>query len=75
MGLGFECEKPIGVRYRGWLILGQRTDVLVAGKVIVEMKAVERLEPIHKAQVLSNLCRGLDVRPLCLQLFSARLMH
>ena len=75
MGLGFECEESLGVRYRDWLIPGHRRDVLVEGKVIVEIKAVERLEPIHKAQVLSYLFRGLDVRPLCLQLFSARLMH
>ena len=75
MRLACECEKPIGVRYRDWLIPGQRIDVLVEGKAIVESKAVKRLEPIHKAQGLSYLFRGLDVRPLCLQLFSARLMH
>lgn len=34
---------------------GYRVDLLVEGKVIVEIKAIERLEPIHEAQLLSYL--------------------
>ena len=34
---------------------GYRIDLLVEGKVIVELKAVESLQPIHEAQVLTYL--------------------
>ena len=54
-GLAFEREKPLVVMYRGQGIPGQRIDLLVAGVVIVEVKAVAALEPVHLAQVLSYL--------------------
>jgi len=44
------------VIYRGkQLDLGYRIDLLVEEAVIIELKAVERLEPIHQAQLLSYL--------------------
>ena len=44
------------VTYRGVKIdCGYRIDLLVEDKVVVELKAVERLEPIHEAQLLSYL--------------------
>jgi len=44
------------VRYRGVdLDCGYRLDLLVEGKVLLELKAVERLKPIHDAQLLSYL--------------------
>jgi GxxExxY protein len=44
------------VRYEGLTIdLGYRVDLLVEDKVIVELKAVEILHPIHAAQLLSYL--------------------
>ena len=55
-GLGVERQKALPVRYRGVNVdCGYRIDLLVEGKVIVELKAVERLEAIHKAQLLSYL--------------------
>jgi GxxExxY protein len=54
-GLPFEREKPLVVMYRGQGIPGQRVDLLVGGVVIVEVKAVAALEPVHLAQVLSYL--------------------
>ena len=53
--VAFESEKPLVVIYRGQAIPGQRLDLLVGGKVIVEVKAVAALEPVHLAQVLSYL--------------------
>lgn len=51
-----EQQKALPVKYRGVkLDCGYRIDLLVEGKVIVELKAVERLEPIHEAQLLSYL--------------------
>jgi GxxExxY protein len=34
---------------------GYRLDLLVAGTVIIELKSVENLEPIHQAQLLTYL--------------------
>src|SRR5687768_11169201 len=51
----FESEKRIDVRYKRWQIPGQRIDLIVEGIVLIEIKAVPRLRPIHRAQVLSYL--------------------
>ncbi|MGH9311111.1 MAG: GxxExxY protein, partial [Vicinamibacterales bacterium] len=54
-GLPFECEKKIAVRYKQWLIPGQTVDLIVAGLVLVEIKAVPQIRQIHRVQVLSYL--------------------
>ena len=47
------------IRYKDvQLDVGYRLDLLVADKVIVEVKSVEQLNPIHTAQVLSYLKLG-----------------
>jgi GxxExxY protein len=52
----FEREKPVPVTYdRQSLKLGYRMDFLVEGCVVIELKAVERLHPVHEAQLLSSL--------------------
>ena len=52
----FEQQKSLPVKYRGIIIdCGYRIDLLVEYKIIVELKAIERLEPIHKAQLLTYL--------------------
>ena len=51
-----ERQKALPVKYRGVkLDCGYRIDLLVEGKVVIELKAVERLESIHQAQLLSYL--------------------
>ena len=55
-GLAVERQKALPVKYRGVNVdCGYRIDLLVEGKVVVELKAVERLEAIHQAQLLSYL--------------------
>jgi GxxExxY protein len=55
-GLAVERQKALPVTYRGAkLDCGYRIDLLVAESVVVELKAVEKLEPIHEAQLLSYL--------------------
>jgi len=55
-GLKVEQQKPLPVVYRGVkLDCGYRLDLFVNGKVIVELKAVDKLLPIHEAQMLSYL--------------------
>ena len=51
-----EQQKPLPVVYRGVkLECGYRMDLLIENEVIVEIKSVETLLPIHKAQLMSYL--------------------
>ena len=55
-GLAVERQKALPVVYRGVrLDCGYRIDLLVEDRIIVEVKAIEDLLPIHKAQFLSYL--------------------
>ena len=55
-GLSVERQKALPVVYRDVRIdCGYRIDLLVEHLVIVELKAVAQLEPIHEAQLLSYL--------------------
>ena len=55
-GLAFENQKPLPVEYKGEkLDCGYRLDIVVEDQVILELKAVEAIEPIHKAQLLTYL--------------------
>lgn len=55
-GMSIEQQKQMPVVYRGvTLDCGYRLDLLVNGKVIVEFKAIDKLLPIHEAQMLSYL--------------------
>jgi GxxExxY protein len=55
-GLGFKRQVPLPVSYKAVrLDCGYRIDVLVEDCVILELKTVERLIPIHEAQLLTYL--------------------
>jgi GxxExxY protein len=54
-GLAVEDEKEILVPYKDVQLSGQRLDLLVAGRLIVELKCVDDFSPIHEAQLLSYL--------------------
>jgi GxxExxY protein len=54
-GVSYERQKPIGVSYKGHRIGEGRTDFYIEDSLVVELKAAERLLPIHHAQVLSYL--------------------
>jgi GxxExxY protein len=52
----FETEKLLPVEYDGLTVdLGYRIDILVEDAVIVEVKAIETILPVHEAQLLSYL--------------------
>ena len=52
----FERQEPLPVIYKGVnLDCGYRLDFLVDNSVVIELKAVERLLPIHEAQVITYL--------------------
>ena len=55
-GLFIEQQKPLPVIYKDVkLDCGYRLDLLVEKEVIVELKSVEKILPIHKAQLMSYL--------------------
>jgi len=54
-GLPFESEKSIPVRYKSRLLGHQRVDLIVDGRLIVEIKSIDSLQPLHTAQVVSYL--------------------
>jgi len=54
-GLQYERQVAIPVNYRGHIIGEHRLDLLVEDTVVVELKSVERIEPIFEAQVLTYL--------------------
>ncbi len=55
-GLAVERQKPLPVAYGDVRVdCGYRLDLLVEGQVVVEVKAVEQLLPVHKAQLLTYL--------------------
>ena len=53
--LEIETEKCVEVRYQGELLGTHRVDLIVQGLVVVELKAVERLDPVHRNQVVAYL--------------------
>ena len=58
-GLEFERQVSLPVNYKGaQLDCGYRLDFLVAKSVVVELKAVDSLQAIHEAQILTYLKLG-----------------
>jgi GxxExxY protein len=57
--IAFERQRSVPVHYKGVrLDCGYRLDLLVDGRVVVETKAVEALQPVHEAQMLTYLKLG-----------------
>lgn len=53
--VGFERQKEISVIYKNCAIGKHRVDLLVGGRLIVELKTVDGLADVHRAQVISCL--------------------
>lgn len=58
--LEFEREKEMHIFYRDLQIGTRRVDFFVEGKVMVEIKAIEKLEDVHKAQAI-NYCEAYNI--------------
>ncbi|WP_298536804.1 GxxExxY protein [uncultured Algibacter sp.] len=58
--LEFEREKEMGLSYRGYDIGTRRVDFFVEQLVMVEIKAIEKLENVHKAQAI-NYCEAYNI--------------
>jgi GxxExxY protein len=58
-GISFERQRALPVEYKGVrLDCGYRLDLVVEDSVVVEIKAVAAVEPIHEAQLLTYLKLG-----------------
>jgi GxxExxY protein len=66
LGLQVEQQRPLPVVYKKVrLECGYRLDLVVDNEIVVEIKSVERLNPVHDAQIISYLkLSGLRVGPL-----------
>jgi iron complex transport system substrate-binding protein len=55
-GLLIERQKPVPIRLEGVILdEGFRADILVEGKLLIELKSVERTAPVHGKQLLTYL--------------------
>lgn len=53
-----QCERQVvlPLKYKGTMLdCGYRLDILVEDQVVIEMKTVEKILPVHKAQLLTYL--------------------
>ena len=58
-GIRFERQKPLPVHYKEVILeCGYRLDLVIEQKLIVELKAVDEILPIHEAQLLTYLKRS-----------------
>jgi len=72
-GLSYERQKVVPVSYKGRPIGEHRLDILVEDTVILELKSVERLDPVFEAQILGYL--RMTGKPLGLLInFNSRLL-
>jgi len=73
-GIKFQRQVPLPLNYKGLkLDCGYRMDLLVEDKVVVELKAVEAIAPIHEAQMLTYL-KLRDIRLGLIINFNVRLL-
>ena len=55
-GINYQRQLAVPLNYKGKLIeVGFRADVVMEGKLVIELKAVEQVIPVHKAQVITYL--------------------
>ncbi len=55
-GISFKLQQPVPVKYKDIkLDCGYRVDLLIGDELIVELKSVDKITPIHKAQLLTYM--------------------
>ena len=54
--IAFASQQPLPIKYKDvHLDCGYRVDLLVEDKLVLELKAVERVQPVHEAQLLTYM--------------------
>ncbi|MEN9361018.1 MAG: hypothetical protein RL095_2553 [Verrucomicrobiota bacterium] len=55
-GIDHQCQVPMPVEYKGLVLeCGYRLDILAENRLILELKSVDKIDPIHKAQLMTYL--------------------
>lgn len=75
--LKVETQRPLSIFYKDVMLdCGYRLDLVVEGQVIIEIKSVNAIAPIHEAQLLSYLrLYGTSVRGLLINFNEKRLVE
>ena len=73
-GISFKRQAPMPLYYKGELLSEHRVDLVVEDAVVVEIKSIERLAPIHIAQMLTYL-RVADLRTGLMLNFNSQTMR
>jgi len=73
-GLRYARQVPVPLTYKGHDLGEYRLDLMVEDAVVVEVKAVERFDPVHEAQLLTHL-RLTEKRVGLLINFNRRLLR
>lgn len=68
-GLSADAQSPVAVRYKGEVVGDYVADIIVEGRVLLELKAQEKLTQAHQAQVL-NYLKATGIRVVLLVNFS-----
>ncbi len=72
-GLAYAAQYSVPVIYKGHRLGEHRLDILVEDEIIVEIKSVERMDPVFEAQILSYL--RMTKKPIGLLInFNSRLL-
>ncbi len=54
-GIAYEYEVPVKIMYKGKEVGLGRVDMVIAGRLVLELKSVEAILPVHRAQCLTYL--------------------
>ena len=54
-GISAEAEAPIDVYYDDCVVGEYRADIIVEDEIIIELKAIQKLQPVHEAQLVNYL--------------------
>lgn len=72
-GIKYDVERPVVLTYAGVEIGTQRLDLVIEDRIVVELKAVEALSRLHRAQLLSYL-RATRIRIGLLMNFNSEVL-
>jgi len=73
-GIRYQTQVPVELSYKGLFVTTFRLDLVVDNLIIVELKAVDRPHPVHRAQLVSYL-RATGLRLGLLVNFNVELVH
>ena len=72
-GIAYERQAPVKATYKGKVVGEYYADVVVANQVVVELKVVAKIMPVHKQQVLTYL-RAAQLRLGLIMNFNASVL-